>query len=119
MALYSARGPADMQYTPFHMQELQIWKDQMSQTLMVLEANIEIIASLRKFYLALNTNRDLPLAFKRVCKEEIVAFAANLDEIIDALKMHALRVRLLVSIIADRKELVRLFIDPVSENKRV
>jgi len=76
---------------------------------MVLEANIDVINALRKFYMRLKFNHEFPSVLKRDSKEEIETFAGNLGEIIAGLKMHALRAILLVNIIGDRKHLVCFF----------
>lgn len=73
---------------------------------MVLEANIDIIIALRKFYVGLKSKKEFPVDLKRSTTGDISTFSGNLEGIIAGLKMHASRAKLLVSIIADRKELV-------------
>lgn len=73
---------------------------------MILEANIDVISALRKFYTGLKTNRDFPPDLKRDSREDIDTFAVNLDGIVTQLKLDTKRARLLVRIIGDRKELV-------------
>lgn len=73
---------------------------------MVLEANIDVITSLRKFYAVLQNNRDFPSDLKKASREDIETFAANLDGIITELNHDVKRARVLVSQIGDRKELV-------------
>lgn len=108
MALYGATGPSYTQYKPDQIQELQRLKDRTSEMVMVLEANMLVIISLRKFYVALKSNRDFPLILRRACREDIEIFAASLNEVINGLQMHITRARLLVSILGDRKDLVSL-----------
>ena len=79
---------------------------------MILEANVEVIMSLRNFYERLVKNRDFPL--KNDCAEDILEFTIQLDEMIYDSKMHIRRANLLTRITADRKSLVSIFFDQYS-----
>ena len=72
---------------------------------MILEANIDVLTSLRKYYEALLGNKDFPL--KRQCREDTLKFAAQINDMIYDLGMQISRAKLLVRIAADRKSLVR------------
>ena len=109
MALYGPLDQTHQQYRSCHIQELQRWKDRASEALMILEANVNVITALQKFYTTLKTNPAFSSTLKGAFREDINKFVANLDEINDELRNYALRARLLVGIISDRKELVRLF----------
>ena len=76
---------------------------------MILEANVEVLTSLRVFYERLLEMKDFPL--KQGCADDIFSFATQLNSMIQDTKMHISRTKLIVRIIADRKELVciRLF----------
>lgn len=71
---------------------------------MILEANVDVLTSLRNFYDRLMGNRDIPLT--DACGKDIVAFTVRLDEMIYDSKMHIRRAKLLTRITADRKSLV-------------
>lgn len=71
---------------------------------MVLESNVDVMTALRGYYVGLKANKYFSL--KEGCEEDIDSFAANIDEIIDGLRMHISRAKLLAGIISDRKELV-------------
>jgi hypothetical protein len=108
MAVLGPRGPgcAHRKYEPYDIQEMQHWKEKTKQAEMVLEANMDVMTSLRRFYVRLTTNKDFPPALRRDDEDDIASFAANLDEIMDGIKMHAARARFLVGVISDRSELV-------------
>ena len=72
---------------------------------MILGANVDVLTSLRKYYEGLLRNKDFPL--KKHCREDILKFAAQIDNMIYDLNMQISRAKLLVRIAADRKSLVR------------
>jgi hypothetical protein len=108
MAIYGPRGPgyAHREYKPFHIQDLQYWQDKTNEAVMVLESNIELMSTLRKFYTNLQEHKDYPNALKTSCKDDVATFVAHLDELINDFRMQGSRARLLANIISDRKELV-------------
>jgi hypothetical protein len=71
---------------------------------MVLEANTNVLGSLRKFYLRLLRTKDFDL--KKECKSNIVAFANQLDDMMYDSRMHIARAKVLVQITANRKSLI-------------
>jgi Mg2+ and Co2+ transporter CorA len=71
---------------------------------MILEANTDVLTSLRKFYQNLLRSKDFGL--KTACKGDIVAFADEVDVMIYDSRMHIARAKVLVRITADRKSLV-------------
>jgi hypothetical protein len=71
---------------------------------MVLEANNDVITSLRKFYQNLLRKKEFKL--RTVCKADIITFANKLDDMIYDSKMHIARAKVLVQITADRKGLI-------------
>jgi hypothetical protein len=110
MAIYGPRGPghAHQQYKPYHIQKLQHWKEKASETITALEANVDVMTALRKFYLGLKANKDFPSPLRMKCEDDIESFTSNIGEAIDRFKMHISRANLLGVTISDRKELVRL-----------
>ena len=84
---------------------------------MVLEANVDVMTALQRFYLGLKANQDFPSALKETCQVDMDSFAANIEEIIHGLRMHTSRAGLLASIISDRKELVRFESKSLSFNQ--
>lgn len=71
---------------------------------MILEANAGILTSLRSFYTRLVGRRDFPLQGN--CQEDVLMFAARVDDMVHNSKMQLSRARLLSRIVADRKNLV-------------
>ena len=108
MAIYGPRGPgyAHKDYKPYHIQDLQYWLDKTSEAIMVLEANVDVISALQRFYFSLRENKDFPDNLKQNNADDITSFNAQLDEIISDFRMQISRTKLLVNIIRDRKELV-------------
>ena len=71
---------------------------------MVLEANVDVMTSLRRFYDGLKENKDFPL--RSPCADDIVTFAAEVDDIIGNFKMQIARSKVLAKITNDRKQMV-------------
>ena len=84
---------------------MQRREDKINEAIMVLEANTDVVTSLRDFYKRLVENKDFDLKAK--CEEDIIAFAAQVDDMIYDSKMQIARAKVLVKITADRKSLVR------------
>lgn len=93
-------------YIPLDLQNVQQYEEKTNEAIMILEANVEVITSLRNFYERLVKNRVFPL--KDDCMEDVLAFTIQLDEMIYDLKMHIRRANLLTRITADRKTLVSI-----------
>ncbi|KAL9080572.1 MAG: hypothetical protein Q9157_000714 [Trypethelium eluteriae] len=96
----------DEEYKPYHIQDLQYWQDKTNEAVMVLEANVGVISALRKFYANLREHKDFPAELKNRVTDDIISFAAHLDEITDDFNMQISRAKLLAGITNDRKELV-------------
>jgi hypothetical protein len=73
---------------------------------MVLEANTDVLKSIHKFYLTLVDRKDFPDTLKLASEDNLRTFISQLDEIINDFHMQVARAKLLVTIIADRKELI-------------
>ena len=71
---------------------------------MLLESNIEILGSLGRFYTGLFTRNDFPGSLKTECEDDLRAFCSQLDEIIKDFQRQLGRVRLVASIVNDRRE---------------
>lgn len=98
------RGETARVYVPSDLQTLQDYQDKINQTIMVLEANNDVLASLRNFYQALLDNRAFTL--KDACGSDITSFTKQVDEMIHDSSMQISRAKLLVRITSDRKDLV-------------
>lgn len=108
LAVVGRRGPehARREYKVDDIQDLQSWLEKTNEAIMVLEANIEVVSSLQRYYRALAKRRDFPPTLKDRCRDDITAFLAHLDEVVCDFKSHTSRAKLLASSIRDRKELV-------------
>lgn len=73
---------------------------------MVLEANNDVLVSLKNFYVDLGLNDQF--SFKKGCSNDISSFAKQIESFIYDSKMHIARGHLLAKIIAARKTIVSL-----------
>lgn len=83
---------------------MQHYEDKTNEAIMILEANVDVLTSLRKFYERLIENAEFPLG--NSCRDGVLAFAVQLDDMIHDSKMQIARAKVLVRITADRKSLV-------------
>lgn len=74
---------------------------------MILEANLDVLSSLRGFYKDLGRNEDVDLTLRTSCRGDISGFIALVDDFSHDVNMQIKRSKLLVKITNDRKELVR------------
>jgi len=98
------KGHAYRKYQPQNIQDLQQWEDKANETIMVLEANVGVMASLRRFYEGLKENNDFPL--RSSCADDTVTFASQMNNIIGNFKMEMARAKVLAKITNDRKQMV-------------
>jgi hypothetical protein len=80
-------------------------EDKTNAAIMVMEANTDVLNSLRDFYKRLVENKDFDL--KSTCEADVTTFASQTDDLIYESKMQIARAKVLVKITADRKNLVR------------
>ncbi|KAL8652195.1 MAG: hypothetical protein Q9210_002830 [Variospora velana] len=97
-------GEAVRGYTSADLQTLQNYQDKMNEIIMILEANNDVLASLRDFYKAMHEDSTFTLG--NACCEELTLFAKQIDELKHDSAMQVSRARLLVQITSDRKNLV-------------
>lgn len=71
---------------------------------MMIEANVEVLTALRKYYESLQCHKDFTI--KGSCEEEVLTFASQINDMIYDKKMQASRAKLLVQITKDRKDIV-------------
>lgn len=93
-------------YTPEDLQNVQDLEEKISEVIMVLEANNDIMQSLSGFYVKLMNNADLNGAIKKHCADHVREFAAEVGDLMYDASMQLRRAKLLVKITADRKGLV-------------
>jgi hypothetical protein len=92
------------QYTPSDLQTVQNYEDKTNEAIMVMQANIQVLTSLRKFYQALLKNKHFPL--EKACSGDVAAFATQINDMIYDTEMNISRAQLLIRITGDRKSLV-------------
>ena len=80
-------------------------EDKINEAIMILQANNDVIISLRNFYNRLIELDDFELRLS--CKRNIMEFAGQLDDMVYDSKMQIARASVLVKITAERKNLVR------------
>ena len=84
-------------------------EDKINEAIMVLQANTDVITSLRNFYKRFFDDLDDADSIKTSCKAATIEFSAQLDDMIYDSKMQISRANVLVKIAADRKNLVCTF----------
>jgi Mg2+ and Co2+ transporter CorA len=91
-------------YTPDELTKLQGKSDKITEIVMVLEANVAVLTSIRKYYERLLENKDFTLNVD--CEESVGVFAAHIDEMICDMEMQILRAKVLAQVTADRKTII-------------
>ncbi|OCK89415.1 uncharacterized protein K441DRAFT_644795 [Cenococcum geophilum 1.58] len=106
IAVWGPRGMGEhrREYRPDDLQAVQDYEDKTNEVVMVLEANMDVLISLRKFYENLLKNKNFDL--KEACEEDILQFATQVNNMIYDSRMQIARAKLLVQIIDDRKNLI-------------
>jgi hypothetical protein len=104
-------GPLDAKYARREyqskdLQSVQDYEDKTNEATMILEANVDVLTALRKFYESLMRHKDFPVTLKTACEDDVLQFATQLDDMVYDAKMQISRAKLLVRIIGDRKSLV-------------
>ncbi|KAL8946446.1 MAG: hypothetical protein Q9222_007161 [Ikaeria aurantiellina] len=107
IAVRGPRGREEAQriFYPADFQSVQSYQDKINEAIMILEANRSVLESLKNFYEALLQNDEFPLRI--VCRQNILSFIKQMDEMIQDSKMQDSRASLLLRITSDRKDLVR------------
>jgi hypothetical protein len=95
-------------YDSSDLQDIQVLADKVNEAKMVIEANSQVMASLRDYYSALKDSMDFTLS--TACRGEITAFLTKLNHMIGDLKMHCSRAELMIRLTDDRKALVRFLL---------
>jgi hypothetical protein len=109
IAIYGTRGRnGEYIFTPAHIQIVQHREDKTNEAIMVMEANTDVLTSLGDFYKRLIENKDFEL--KSGCREDVIAFTTQVDDMIYDSRMQIARAKVLVKITADRKSLVSKFL---------
>ena len=93
------------EYTSTHLQDIQYWEEQINDVAMVVEANNDVMATLRDFYTELKDDEHFTL--KDSCRNDILSFSTQVTDLIMDLRMQAARARVLDQKIANRRNLVR------------
>jgi len=103
LAIEAPRGPLEPQikYSTDNLQNVQRYEDRTNEAIMILEANMDVLVSLRRFYERLLENPDFSL--HQTCRPSVVAFATQLNDLIYDSKNQIARAKVLVRITADRK----------------
>lgn len=99
-------GPDDARkgYAPEDLQTVHQFEEKILEAIMVLEANVDVLEALRKYYQSLLSNKDFLM--RRDCAGTVRTFASQINDAVYDLKMQTSRAKLLVRITSDRKSLV-------------
>jgi hypothetical protein len=76
---------------------------------MVMEANIDVLTAVKQYYEKLLKLKDFPL--KHACEDNVIFFAAQIEEMIYDTKMQVSRAKLLARIASDRKDMISRRLD--------
>ncbi|KAL2401387.1 hypothetical protein ABEF93_005658 [Exophiala dermatitidis] len=85
--------------------QLQLWKDKVSECVMAMEANVDFITSICRFYNGLLDDKDVPQSLKDAYGLDIVGFTASMEDMNSDLQRQIARTKLLVKITRARKEI--------------
>ena len=99
-----AQGRVRHCYTPDNLTKLQGKSDKITEVIMVMQANVDVLTSVRKYYEKLLKNKDFPLA--TVCEEDVDVFVTQIDEIMYDIEMQISRTKVLAQVTSDRKTVV-------------
>jgi len=100
----SGKGHHHRIYTARDIQHLQRWTEKVREVITVLKANVDVMASLRRFYMDLRENEDFLLG--KSCSDDIGVFTSQLGNMMEDFKLQIDRADALVRITTDRTELV-------------
>ncbi|KFY48912.1 hypothetical protein V495_00927 [Pseudogymnoascus sp. VKM F-4514 (FW-929)] len=100
------RGPGEIryEYKPEDFQNIQLHEDQANEVAMVLEANSYVLESLSEYYKSLIDSSYFEVM--GLCREEILSFCSQINNMIQNSKMEIVRAKVLVQIASSRKALV-------------
>ena len=91
-------------FEPRHVQDVHSHEEKINVAVMILEANVNVLKSLKDFYEHLVVDENFP--WKENCKDHVIAFSDQLNVMVHDLETDISRAKLLNRIIADRKALV-------------
>ena len=91
-------------YTPDELTKLQGKSDKITEIVMVMEANVVVLTSIRKYYEKLLRTKDFTLNVE--CEDSTSVFAAQMDEMIYDIEMQISRAKVLAQVTADRKTII-------------
>ncbi|KAH7171387.1 hypothetical protein EDB81DRAFT_753773 [Dactylonectria macrodidyma] len=91
-------------YTAGDVQQLLKLEETVSEMTIVLESNIEVMTSLKRFYERLIANKDFDL---KDCTYEVEDFTSQLSHMMDDFRLQIGRANALVRMLSNRAELVR------------
>lgn len=92
-------------YTAGDIQKLLTLEERISEVITVLESNVEVMDSLKRFYEKLVVNKDFDL--KEDCSYDIDVFASQLSQMMDDFRLQIGRAKALVRVMSNRTELVK------------
>jgi hypothetical protein len=98
------RDKVRREYEPQDLQTVEHYEEKANEAIMILEANVEVMKSLRTFYEKLTSNNAFSMT--GACGDDINTFLTQLDDMMYELNTHISRAKLLVRIATNRKGLV-------------
>lgn len=91
------------------LQKVQFIDDKANEILLILEANIRIVTTIREHYKSMIESEDCPEELKTGCKTEIAHFRKRINNIIGDLEIQHSSTQTLLRILDNRKSLVSWF----------
>ncbi|CAI0641655.1 unnamed protein product [Colletotrichum noveboracense] len=92
-------------YTAADIQRFLIWQEKISESITVLESNIEVMKSLMRFYAKLDENQDFDL--RSSCTDDIDEFCTQLYSMVNDFTLQISRAKALVKLTGDWGELIK------------
>ena len=104
----SSAERAQSEFTFPDLQRIQYIQEKVNESLLLLKSNLQILTSLKQFYISLMKAEDLPEALRENCQEVLAVFDERVAMVERELSMHVARVETLLQMIEARKNLVSL-----------
>lgn len=101
----TGKGSHHRIYTAADVQKLFLWQERVSEVILVLESNVNIMSSLQKFYTKLGQTKDFPA--QKSCSEDVDMFVNKLDYMTEDFRLQVSRSKALLKVLSDRTELVK------------
>jgi Mg2+ and Co2+ transporter CorA len=96
-------------YSPDDIQNLQHSHDKVTEAMMMLEGNVHVMNSLKRYYASVINRNGFPAELKLNLKvrNDVECFSSQVEDIIENLTCNLSRARFLAGLIRDRKDVIQ------------